>query len=123
MCVLGGGGGGGGGGQKEFQYTLCATIDGYCPYVSPHTTMPPCMPSQGLHPESHGIVNNYFYDTVLRDKFYIGVQNQNDPKWWLGEPVSKVDDKILKHMYKLICMAEHIHVHVPSRVKFNGLIP
>ena len=61
----------------------------------PHTTMP----SQGLHPESHGIVNNYFYDTVLRDKFYIGVQNQNDPKWWLGEPVSKWDNKNLKHMY------------------------
>jgi hypothetical protein len=60
-------------------------------YTSMHT--------QGLHPESHGIVNNYFYDTVLQDKFYIGVQNQNDPKWWLGEPVSKLGNKLLRHRY------------------------
>jgi ectonucleotide pyrophosphatase/phosphodiesterase family protein 1/3 len=61
----------------------------------PHTTMH----TQGLHPESHGIVNNYFYDTVLQDKFYIGVQNQNDPKWWLGEPVSQLGNKLLRHRY------------------------
>ena len=40
---------------------------------------------QGLYPESHGIVDNYFYDKVLVDSFYLG---NNDPKWWLGEPVS-----------------------------------
>ena len=54
------------------------------------------LPPQGLHPESHGIVNNYFYDTVLQDKFHIGVQNQNDPKWWLGEPVSRI--MVLQHV-------------------------
>jgi ectonucleotide pyrophosphatase/phosphodiesterase family protein 1/3 len=38
----------------------------------------------GLYPESHGIVDNSFYDKTLMDSFYLG---NNDPKWWLGEPV------------------------------------
>ena len=48
---------------------------------------------QGLYPESHGIVNNAFYDTKLREQFYIGSRNQNDPKWWRGEPVSIFSNK------------------------------
>ena len=42
---------------------------------------------QGLYPESHGIVNNHFYDKDLKEYFRIGSADQNDPKWWLGEPV------------------------------------
>lgn len=44
--------------------------------------------AQGLYPESHGIVGNFFFDTELNDSFMLGGANQNDPKWWLGEPVS-----------------------------------
>ena len=44
---------------------------------------------QGLHPESHGIVNNKFYDSVLDKTFNINKNgNSLDPEWWLGEPVS-----------------------------------
>jgi hypothetical protein len=39
----------------------------------------------GLYPESHGIVDNNFYDKTLDDTFY---QGNKDPKWWLGDPVS-----------------------------------
>lgn len=40
---------------------------------------------QGLYPESHGIVDNHFYDKTLKDSFSLG---DTDPKWWQGEPVS-----------------------------------
>ena len=44
--------------------------------------------AQGLYPESHGIVDNYFFDRKLHESFSLGGASQNDPKWWLGEPVS-----------------------------------
>ena len=58
-----------------------------------------CIPAcvtilQGLYPESHGIVDNYFRDKILKDSFSLG---NNDPKWWLGEPVST-------------CIHTHVHV-------------
>lgn len=43
---------------------------------------------QGLYPEAHGIVGNYFYDRVFREIFAISSPVALDPKWWLGEPVS-----------------------------------
>jgi hypothetical protein len=43
---------------------------------------------QGLYPESHGIVNNNFYDTELKEKFFVRSPNATDSKWWEGEPVS-----------------------------------
>ncbi|KAL5499827.1 hypothetical protein EMCRGX_G011290 [Ephydatia muelleri] len=41
----------------------------------------------GLYPESHGIVNNNFYDKTLKASFALGGSTQNDAKWWLGEPI------------------------------------
>uniref|UniRef100_A0A8I6XQR5 Uncharacterized protein n=2 Tax=Hordeum vulgare subsp. vulgare TaxID=112509 RepID=A0A8I6XQR5_HORVV len=38
----------------------------------------------GLHPSSHGIINNFFPDPVSGDKFTMG---SHEPKWWLGEPL------------------------------------
>uniref|UniRef100_A0A914WG45 Extracellular Endonuclease subunit A domain-containing protein n=1 Tax=Plectus sambesii TaxID=2011161 RepID=A0A914WG45_9BILA len=38
----------------------------------------------GLHPESHGIVDNYMYDPVYNESFNMGTP---DPKWWGGEPL------------------------------------
>ena len=45
---------------------------------------------KGLYPESHGIVSNRFYDRDLMEYFHIGSANQNDPKWWLAEPVCQL---------------------------------
>ena len=42
---------------------------------------------QGLYPESHGIVDNKFFDKKLNETFYISSPDVNDEKWWLGEPV------------------------------------
>ena len=50
-----------------------------CNYISIYT--------QGLHPESHGIVANSFYDTKLKDKFKISGATALESKWWKGEPV------------------------------------
>lgn len=43
---------------------------------------------QGLYPESHGIVNNVFYDQHLNEIFTLGRPMTFDPRWWGGEPVS-----------------------------------
>ena len=45
--------------------------------------------SQGLHPESHGIVNNFFYDVDLQEEFRMpNDESMTKSQWWLGEPVS-----------------------------------
>ena len=48
---------------------------------------------QGLYPESHGIINNNFYDTELKQKFSESRDefdpNETDSKWWKGEPVGQ----------------------------------
>ncbi|KAJ3029283.1 UNVERIFIED_CONTAM: hypothetical protein HDU68_012600 [Siphonaria sp. JEL0065] len=42
----------------------------------------------GLYPESHGIVANVFYDSVLNDTFvYVDSKKNQDAKWWGGEPL------------------------------------
>ena len=42
---------------------------------------------QGLYPESHGIVDNTFYDLHWHEQFLRG-GSAFDGKWWGGEPVS-----------------------------------
>ncbi|RDD43638.1 Ectonucleotide pyrophosphatase/phosphodiesterase family member 3 [Trichoplax sp. H2] len=41
----------------------------------------------GLYPAHHGIVANTFYDPELGETFYIGSRNNNQSKWWGGEPI------------------------------------
>ena len=41
----------------------------------------------GLYPESHGIVNNNFYDPDLELSFSLSNPNATQPYWWFGEPV------------------------------------
>lgn len=42
----------------------------------------------GLHPESHGIVSNVFYDPEFRQTFKLGEPaSMTDAKWWGGEPI------------------------------------
>ena len=45
---------------------------------------------QGLYPESHGIVNNRFYDSVMKKNF--SKTAEWDRKWWLAEPVSVISN-------------------------------
>eukprot|EP00731_Ephydatia_muelleri_P012088 Em0006g982a len=49
----------------------------------------------GLYPESHGIVNNNFYDKTLKASFALGGSTQNDAKWWLGEPITFVRPQMM----------------------------
>jgi len=46
-----------------------------------------CLFAQGLYPESHGIVDNEFYDPEFGEMFNYGGRNDSDNRWWLGEPV------------------------------------
>lgn len=48
----------------------------------------------GLHPETHGIVANSFWDPSLAQKFGGGsASNFLSPKWWLGEPIWATAEK------------------------------
>ncbi|GKT42405.1 putative quercetin 2,3-dioxygenase [Colletotrichum spaethianum] len=41
----------------------------------------------GLHPESHGVVGNTFWDPDMQAEFYYTDPSRSlDPKWWKGEP-------------------------------------
>lgn len=39
----------------------------------------------GLHPESHGIVANDFYDPAMKKEFTF--RDAENPSWFNGEPV------------------------------------
>ncbi|RKF61474.1 putative pyrophosphatase/phosphodiesterase [Erysiphe neolycopersici] len=41
----------------------------------------------GLHPESHGIVSNVFWDGYLKERFYYTKPDAMNKKWWGGEPI------------------------------------
>ena len=42
----------------------------------------------GLHPESHGVVGNTFWDPELQAEFYYtDPERSMQPKWWKGEPL------------------------------------
>jgi hypothetical protein len=46
----------------------------------------------GLHPESHGIVGNSFYDPAIDKVFvYTDPKRSHDGYWWGGEPVSSAE--------------------------------
>ena len=42
---------------------------------------------QGLYPESHGIVANYFMNKARNDTFAYWIPASKEGKWWKGEPV------------------------------------
>ncbi|MDR2026015.1 MAG: ectonucleotide pyrophosphatase/phosphodiesterase [Prevotellaceae bacterium] len=42
----------------------------------------------GLYPDRHGLVNNTFYDSVLRDTFSLSKREAvSNPAYWSGEPI------------------------------------
>jgi predicted AlkP superfamily pyrophosphatase or phosphodiesterase len=45
----------------------------------------------GLHPESHGIIGNNFYDPHFEAEFvYTDPSRSHAGKWWGGEPVGLI---------------------------------
>lgn len=42
---------------------------------------------QGLYPESHGIIDNVFYDPNFKSLFTIGSAGSYNGSWWGGEPI------------------------------------
>ncbi len=43
--------------------------------------------SQGLYPESHGIIDNSFFDPKLNESFDLGEPSSFDPRFWGGDPI------------------------------------
>ena len=46
--------------------------------------------SQGLYPESHGIIGNSMYDPVFNATFTLRSREKLNHRWWGGQPVSIV---------------------------------
>lgn len=44
--------------------------------------------SQGLYPESHGIVGNSMYDPQFEATFTLRSREKLSHRWWGGQPVS-----------------------------------
>jgi hypothetical protein len=62
----------------------------------------------GLHPESHGIVGNTFYDPAMDKVFvYTDPKRSHDAYWWGGEPVSSVE-AILSNFSRLADVGDSI---------------
>ena len=40
-----------------------------------------------MYPESHGIVDNAFYDNILHENFNAFDSTSDKTYWWLAEPV------------------------------------
>ena len=78
----------------------------------------------GLHPESHGVVGNTFWDPDLQEEFYYTDPARSmQPKWWLGgEPLwvtaEKQDVKAAIHMWP--GSEAHITLEPTFLDKFNG---
>lgn len=48
----------------------------------------PLLSSQGLYPESNGLIDNSMYDPVFDATFSLSNEEKNNPAWYLGQPVS-----------------------------------
>ncbi|KAI0995405.1 putative pyrophosphatase/phosphodiesterase [Podosphaera aphanis] len=103
--------------------------------VSPHY-MRPSFPSvtlpnhytmvTGLHPESHGIVSNNFWDEKLKEEFSFTHPSAMETKWWHGEPIwvtaEKQGVKTAVHMWP--GSEAHIMGIDPSYLdRYNGKLP
>lgn len=46
--------------------------------------------SQGLYPESNGLIDNVMYDPVMDATFSLSSPEKDNPAWYLGQPVSLI---------------------------------
>uniref|UniRef100_A0A914V1P5 Uncharacterized protein n=1 Tax=Plectus sambesii TaxID=2011161 RepID=A0A914V1P5_9BILA len=77
----------------------------------------------GLHPESHGIVDNYMYDPVFNQTFNMGTP---DPKWWGGEPLWTTAERngLKSAIYFWPGSDKNISGSYPTYYKnYNGSVP
>lgn len=44
--------------------------------------------SQGLYPESNGLIDNTMYDPEFDATFSLSSAEKENPRWYLGQPVS-----------------------------------
>ena len=78
----------------------------------------------GLHPESHGVVGNSFWDADIQEEFfYTNPARSMQPKWWSGgEPLwvtaEKQNVKTAIHMWP--GSEAHIQLEPTYLDKFNG---
>ncbi|KAI9497766.1 alkaline-phosphatase-like protein [Zychaea mexicana] len=74
----------------------------------------------GLHPESHGIVANKFYDPVLKKDFSI---EDDDSRWWHGEPIWMTAQRQEKESAVIMWPGSMISGLKPKRViDFNDTV-
>lgn len=50
--------------------------------------LPLVFSSQGLYPESNGLIDNSMYDPVFNASFSLSSPEKENPAWYLGQPVS-----------------------------------
>uniref|UniRef100_A0A914UZA9 Uncharacterized protein n=1 Tax=Plectus sambesii TaxID=2011161 RepID=A0A914UZA9_9BILA len=77
----------------------------------------------GLHPESHGIIDNYMYDPVFNQTFNMGTP---DPKWWGGEPLWTTAERngLKSAIYFWPGSDKNISGSYPTYYKnYNGSVP
>lgn len=46
------------------------------------------LPSQGLYPESNGLIDNVMYDPDMNATFTLSNEEKDNPAWYHGQPVS-----------------------------------
>lgn len=56
--------------------------------ASSHRFSLPLLSSQGLYPESNGLIDNVMYDPVFNATFSLSSEQKSNPAWYLGQPVS-----------------------------------
>ncbi|KAF2754088.1 Phosphodiest-domain-containing protein [Pseudovirgaria hyperparasitica] len=78
----------------------------------------------GLHPESHGIVGNTFWDPYLMEEFWYTKPAQSmQPKWWGGEPLWETAERqgVRAAIHMWPGSEAHIGKFEPAYVdKYNG---
>lgn len=58
--------------------------------ASSHAFSLPLLSSQGLYPESNGLIDNVMYDPVFDATFSLSSEEKSNPAWYLGQPVSEL---------------------------------
>ncbi len=97
----------------------------------------PCYPSKtfpnhyslvtGLRPESHGIVQNRFFDPEFQAWFGIGAHPAaREGRWWGGEPIWNTLQRQGGHAFCLFWPGSEADIggmHPDKRMRYNGNLP
>lgn len=64
----------------------------------------------GMYPESHGIIDNNFYDPVYKEVFSYGGANTSDYRWWGGEPIWNTAKKAGKKVASMMWPGSDVNI-------------